>query len=62
MIRESRSMNTLERPERFKRSYTLRPNQNIFLRVNIPMDETKPVSMFGMETLSSIKSRFPKLS
>jgi hypothetical protein len=30
--------------------------------VNIPMDETKPVSMFGMETLSSIKSRFPKLS
>ena len=62
MIRESRSMKQSERPERFKRSYTLPPNQNIFLRVNIPVDETKPVSMFGMETLSSIKSRFPKLS
>jgi hypothetical protein len=36
----------IEPPERFGRSYTLRPNQDIFLLVNIPMDETKPVSMF----------------
>ena len=32
---------------------TLRPNQNIFLLVNIPVDETKPASMFWMATLLS---------
>ena len=37
-------------------------NQNIFLLLNIPVDETNPVSMFWEETLSSIKSRFPNLS
>ena len=37
-------------------------NQNIFLLLNIPMDETNPVSRFWEETLSSIKSRFPNLS